>query len=461
MDRQFPLRLAFAMTINKAQVQTFVRVSLLLQESVFTHVQLYASFSRVRTLDNTRVKLNSRIYETRNVVFNELYLNNNHRIVIQRLCSRVLQAQVLTGTKVGHTVLVPKIYLAPSDINLPFILKRCQFPLRLAFAITKNKDQGQTFARVGLLLHEPVFTHGKLYGQLACVLGICDQTLHVVFQIGFLSIRQDGVQWGLDIASVYKKERAKPTPQSFDMLPICDSQYRPFFCKEGNFQISAKIFRDYGIVGSRIDYGLNILSIYDDNNGRQSEDRREELEAIGAVIYIFGDWLQDSKAVSKPRPFSKMLLAALFQYRRFYPPRPGSESCNAYYFPIYCPPIFAKIQLSSFVASTAGKTPPPVYSESSFPQSGQVDEVAGLTHLKTKMVFVDGSLRYTGQLHSLGMEADAEEPGLQIQGHFAEGEHLPKQGSHGSATPNSESSLDPQAAQVARLEAGWSGRGRA
>ncbi|UYV85175.1 hypothetical protein LAZ67_X004814 [Cordylochernes scorpioides] len=36
--------------------------------------------------------------------------------------------------------------------KLPFILKRLQLPLRLAFAMTIKKDQGQTFARVGLLL---------------------------------------------------------------------------------------------------------------------------------------------------------------------------------------------------------------------------------------------------------------------------------------------------------------------
>ncbi|UYV67116.1 hypothetical protein LAZ67_4003936 [Cordylochernes scorpioides] len=90
-------------------------------------------------------------------------LCNGTRMVIQRMRSHVLEAQILTGTKVGHTVLVPKISLAPSDTNLPFILKRRQFPLRLAFAMTINKAQGQTFARVGLLLQEPVFTHGQLY----------------------------------------------------------------------------------------------------------------------------------------------------------------------------------------------------------------------------------------------------------------------------------------------------------
>ncbi|UYV74765.1 hypothetical protein LAZ67_12000856 [Cordylochernes scorpioides] len=85
-------------------------------------------------------------------------LCNGTRMVIQRMRSHVLEAQILTGTKVGQTVLVPKISLAPSDTNLPFILKRRQFPLRLAFAMTINKAQGQTFARDGemevvILLH--------------------------------------------------------------------------------------------------------------------------------------------------------------------------------------------------------------------------------------------------------------------------------------------------------------------
>ncbi|UYV83545.1 hypothetical protein LAZ67_23001432 [Cordylochernes scorpioides] len=65
----------------------------------------------------------------------------------------------------------------------------------------------------------------------------------------------------------------------------------------------------------------------------------------------------------------------------------------------------------------------------------KVEVMAGFTQLKTKMVLVDGSLRHTCQLHCLRMEADTEEPGLQIQGHFAEDEYLPEQGSPGSATP--------------------------
>ncbi|GBO34500.1 hypothetical protein AVEN_11841-1 [Araneus ventricosus] len=51
---------------------------------------------------------------------------------------------------------LPRIKLAMSDVNLPFVLSRRQFP-------TLNKSQGQTFEHVGIYLDEPVFSHGQIY----------------------------------------------------------------------------------------------------------------------------------------------------------------------------------------------------------------------------------------------------------------------------------------------------------
>ncbi|GBN43546.1 hypothetical protein AVEN_185539-1 [Araneus ventricosus] len=45
----------------------------------------------------------------------------------------------------------------------PFQFKRLQFPVRLSFAMSINKAQGQSLKVVGLDLLKPFFSHGQLY----------------------------------------------------------------------------------------------------------------------------------------------------------------------------------------------------------------------------------------------------------------------------------------------------------
>jgi ATP-dependent DNA helicase PIF1 len=58
---------------------------------------------------------------------------------------------------------IPRIKFISNNSNLPFTFARKQFPLRLAYAMTINKSQGQTLSHVGLHLGDDVFLHGQLY----------------------------------------------------------------------------------------------------------------------------------------------------------------------------------------------------------------------------------------------------------------------------------------------------------
>ncbi|XP_024004895.1 ATP-dependent DNA helicase PIF1-like [Eutrema salsugineum] len=90
-------------------------------------------------------------------------LCNGTRLIIIKMANYVLQTQIITGSKVGEKVLIPRIFLSPSEMKLPFRMRCKQFPIPLAFAMTINKSQEQTLEKVGLYLPRPVFTHGQLY----------------------------------------------------------------------------------------------------------------------------------------------------------------------------------------------------------------------------------------------------------------------------------------------------------
>lgn len=96
-------------------------------------------------------------------------LCNSTRATIVRMTDRVIEVRIMTGHHFGELALIPRITITPSDSQgeFSFTLRRRQFPLRLAFAMTINKAQGQSVDYVGVDLRVPVFSHGQLYVALS------------------------------------------------------------------------------------------------------------------------------------------------------------------------------------------------------------------------------------------------------------------------------------------------------
>ena len=66
--------------------------------------------------------------------------------------------------------------------DLPFVLIRKQFPVKLSFALTINKLQGQTIPNVGIYLPQHVFSHGQLY--IALSRGVSQASTKVLIREG-------------------------------------------------------------------------------------------------------------------------------------------------------------------------------------------------------------------------------------------------------------------------------------
>ncbi|KAG0713815.1 hypothetical protein GWK47_015342 [Chionoecetes opilio] len=84
--------------------------------------------------------------------------------------ANVLQLQVITGPSRGDDFYLPRVpIITLVTSGTGFRMRRLQFFILAAFAMTINKCQGQTKSYVGVYLPTPMFTHGQLYVNLSRV----------------------------------------------------------------------------------------------------------------------------------------------------------------------------------------------------------------------------------------------------------------------------------------------------
>ena len=88
-------------------------------------------------------------------------LCNGTRLQISKMHDNILEATIISGEHTGEKVIIPRIPICPK--GYPFEFKRIQFPVKVCFAMTINKSQGNTLKHCGLALDNACFSHGQFY----------------------------------------------------------------------------------------------------------------------------------------------------------------------------------------------------------------------------------------------------------------------------------------------------------
>ncbi|CAN0514437.1 unnamed protein product, partial [Scytosiphon promiscuus] len=97
-------------------------------------------------------------------------LTNGAKVVIEGILPYTLKVSTLKGETVHWIPRITFSFITWQGVDV----KRVQFPVRLCFAVTVHRSQGQTLERVVFYLRRDVFMHGCLYVGLSRVRNSAD-----------------------------------------------------------------------------------------------------------------------------------------------------------------------------------------------------------------------------------------------------------------------------------------------
>lgn len=93
-------------------------------------------------------------------------LVNDVRMLVLGTHEKCLKLVTITGVaKVNNIIFLQITKIISTYPHKTFHMIRIKIPIRIAFAVTINKAQEETFHNIGIYLPSPVFTHGQLYRE--------------------------------------------------------------------------------------------------------------------------------------------------------------------------------------------------------------------------------------------------------------------------------------------------------
>ncbi|GIQ92235.1 DNA helicase, partial [Kipferlia bialata] len=92
---------------------------------------------------------------------------NGTRYIVEALADDIIMARATTGPSKGKLLLIPKITVTRLYQGVSF--QRKQFPVRVAYAMTVNKAQGQSLDRVCIYFNRASFSHGQTFTAISRV----------------------------------------------------------------------------------------------------------------------------------------------------------------------------------------------------------------------------------------------------------------------------------------------------